>query len=124
MMHILLCIIRVYQRINVIFLPHLFPEAFVFSQLLNIPKLSFGKLRASYAQTSGEPGSAYQTATYYSVGNSINGTPTGSFSGTLPNLFLKPFTVTEVEIGTELKFFQNRLGLILPGIPARRRMKS
>ncbi|MGH2646076.1 MAG: TonB-dependent receptor domain-containing protein, partial [Ginsengibacter sp.] len=82
----------------------------LFSQLLNIPKLNFGKLRASYAQTSGEPSSPYQTATYYSVGNAINGTPTGSFSGTLPNLFLKPFTVTEVEVGTELKFFQSRLG--------------
>ena len=83
---------------------------FVFSQLANIPKLDFGKLRLSYAQTSGEPGNPYQTATYYSVGNSINGIPTGSYSGTLPNLFLKPFTVTEFEVGTELKFFHNRLG--------------
>jgi len=82
----------------------------VFSQLVNIPSLDFGKLRLSYAQTSGEPGSPYQTATYYSVGNSINGTPTGNYSGTLPNLFLKPFTVTEWEVGTELKFLQGRLG--------------
>src|SRR6218665_1146382 len=34
----------------------------------------------------------------------------GSFGGTEPNSFLNPFTVTEAEIGTELKFFQNRLG--------------
>ena len=83
---------------------------FIFSQLLNIPALEYGKLRASFAQTSGEPGSPYQTATYYSVGNAINGIPTGSFSGTLPNLFLKPFTVSEVEVGTELKFLKGRLG--------------
>lgn len=82
----------------------------VFSQLVHIPSLDFGKLRLSYAQTSGEPGNPYQTATYYSVGSSINGTPTGNYSGTLPNLFLKPFTVTEWEVGTELKFLQGRLG--------------
>ena len=82
----------------------------VFSQLVHVPSLDFGKLRLSYAQTSGEPGNPYQTATYYSVGSSINGTPTGSYSGTLPNLFLKPFTVTEWEVGTELKFLQSRLG--------------
>lgn len=85
--------------------------SFVFSQLLHSPVLSFGKLRASYAQTSGEPANAYATAVYYNVGNSINGTPTGNFSSTLPNLFLKPFTKTEFEVGTELKFFSNRLGL-------------
>jgi len=85
--------------------------SFVFSQLLHSSVLNFGKLRASYAQTSGEPAGAYQTAVYYSVGNSLNGVPTGSFSSTLPNLFLKPFTKTEVEVGTELKFFNSRLGI-------------
>jgi outer membrane receptor protein involved in Fe transport len=84
--------------------------SFIFSQLLNGSILSFGKLRASYAQTSGEPANAYQTAVYYSVGNSINGTPTGNFSSTLPNLFLKPFVKSEVEVGADLKFFNNRLG--------------
>ena len=84
--------------------------SFVFSQLTHINKLDFGKLRLSYAQTSGEPVNPYQTAVYYSVGNAINGVPTGNFSSTLPNLFLKPFTKTEYEIGTELKFFNNRLG--------------
>jgi TonB-linked SusC/RagA family outer membrane protein len=85
--------------------------SFVFSQLLHSRILNFGKLRASYAQTSGEPALAYQTAVYYSVGNSINGTPTGDFSSTLPNLFLKPFTKTEVEVGADLKFFDSRLGV-------------
>jgi len=85
--------------------------SFIFSQFTHIPALSYGKLRASYAKTSGEPVNPYQTAVYYSVGNAINGISTGSFSGTLPNLFLKPYTLTEFEVGTELKFFRNRLGL-------------
>lgn len=84
---------------------------FIFSQLMHSSWLSFGKLRASYAKTSGEPTSPYITATYYSVGNSINGVPTGSFSSTLPNLFLKPYTLREFEFGAELKFFNNRLGV-------------
>lgn len=84
--------------------------AFVFSDVVNVPKLSFGKLRASYAVTSGEPTTAYGTSVYYSVGNALNSIPTGSFSSSLPNLFLKPFTKSELEFGLELRFFGNRLG--------------
>ncbi|HWV33130.1 MAG TPA: SusC/RagA family TonB-linked outer membrane protein [Dyadobacter sp.] len=85
--------------------------AFIFTDMLNVSSLSFGKIRASYARTSGEPTSAYGTAIYYGVGNSFNGVPTGNFSDALPNLFLKPFTKDELEFGLELKFFGNRLGL-------------
>lgn len=84
--------------------------SFIFSQLLNIPSLNYGKLRASYAQTSGEPTDPYITSQYYSVGSTVGGITTGSFSGSLPNLFLKPYTLSEIEVGTELKFFNNRLG--------------
>lgn len=87
-----------------------FTGAFVFTDLARVPNLSFGKLRASYATTSGEPSTAYGTNVYYSVSNAINGTPTGTFSNTLPNLFLKPFTKTELELGLELRFFGSRLG--------------
>ncbi|WP_080237518.1 SusC/RagA family TonB-linked outer membrane protein [Spirosoma rigui] len=84
--------------------------ALVFSDLVRVPNLSFGKLRASYAMTSGEPTTAYGTSVYYSVGNAINGVATGNFSDRLPNLFLKPFTKTELELGLELRFFGSRLG--------------
>lgn len=84
---------------------------FIFSELLNARSLSFGKLRASWANTSGELGEAYKTAVYYSLGSAFSGTPTGSFSTDLPNVSLKPFTLTEIELGTEIKFFENRLGL-------------
>jgi len=86
---------------------------FVFSQFMPGTDLSYGKLRAAFARTSGEPGTPYQTSIYYSVGNSINGVPTGNYNQNLPNLFLKPFTMDEVEFGTELKFYQNRLGFDL-----------
>jgi outer membrane receptor protein involved in Fe transport len=84
--------------------------SFQFASFLNMPALNFGKFRISYAQTSGEPVNPYQTAVYYNVGNSINGIPTGNFDSRLPNLFLKPFTLSEFEVGTELKFLNNRLG--------------
>ncbi|SFO99986.1 TonB-linked outer membrane protein, SusC/RagA family [Chitinophaga sp. YR627] len=87
--------------------------SFIFSELLNIPKLTYGKLRASYANASGEPVDAYITKSYYNVGSTIGGVSTGDFSSTLPNLFLKPFTLKEAEVGLELKFFNNRLGVDL-----------
>ncbi len=97
---------------NKIFTPSV-SGSFIFSELMHIPNLSYGKLRAGYAQTSGAPANIYGTSVYYGVGNSLNGTPTGNFSSTLPNLFLKPFRLTETEIGAELKFFHSRLGFDL-----------
>jgi TonB-linked SusC/RagA family outer membrane protein len=83
--------------------------AFVFDRLINIKALDFGKLRASYAVTSGEPFGAYQTQFYYSSANSYAGVPAGSSPTSLPNLFLKPFTTDEIEFGLDLSFFKNRL---------------
>ncbi len=87
--------------------------SFLFTELKDMGPLSFGKLRASVAQTSGEPGEAYQTAFYYGLDRTFNGVPVGSFPSRAPNSTLLPFTLNEVEIGTELKFFQNRLGIDL-----------
>ncbi|MEO5976874.1 MAG: SusC/RagA family TonB-linked outer membrane protein [Chryseolinea sp.] len=85
--------------------------SFIFGDLIHVPEISYGKFRASYGQVSGEPDEPYQTSQYYSVGSTLNGTSTGSFNASLPNLFLKPFTLGEFEVGTEIKFFNNRLGL-------------
>ncbi|GAA5220096.1 SusC/RagA family TonB-linked outer membrane protein [Membranihabitans marinus] len=85
--------------------------SFTFGDLINMPSLTYGKLRASYAVTSGQPDNPYSTSIYYGVGNSINGIPTGNFGTGLPNLFLKPFTLTEIEVGADLKFLNNRLGV-------------
>jgi TonB-linked SusC/RagA family outer membrane protein len=93
-----------------IFMPSV-AGSFLFSELFRAPVLSYGKLRASFSQTSGEPTDLYITQQYYSVGNTINGVTTGSFSSSLPNLFLKPFTLSEIEVGADLKFLNNRIGL-------------
>jgi len=84
--------------------------SFIFSDLYHIDGLDFGKIRLSYAKTSASA-PPYANAVYYGVANSINGTNSGSFSQQLPNLFLKPFLLNEFEVGTELKFFGDRLGV-------------
>ncbi|WP_339877326.1 SusC/RagA family TonB-linked outer membrane protein [uncultured Algoriphagus sp.] len=94
---------------NSIFSPSV-AAAFVFDQLIDMPALDFGKVRASYAVTSGEPFNAYQSTFYYSSANSYNGVPAGSSPTSLPNLNLKPFTTSEMEFGVDLSFFNNRLG--------------
>ena len=93
---------------NTIFVPSV-SASFIFSELVNIKNMNFGKLRASYATTSNELTEAYQTAVYYSLGSPFNGVPVGNFSTSLPSGLLKPFTTTEVEIGADLRFFNNRL---------------
>jgi TonB-linked SusC/RagA family outer membrane protein len=85
--------------------------SFIFSDLLDSPALSYGKLRASYAKTSGEAANPYLTDLYYNIGNPINGVPRASYSSTLPNSNLRPYNLREFEIGTELKFFNNRVGV-------------
>ncbi|MBO3270660.1 MULTISPECIES: SusC/RagA family TonB-linked outer membrane protein [Hymenobacter] len=85
--------------------------SFIFSDLLQSSVLSYGKLRASYAETSGEPAQPYQTGFYYNINRSINGIPRASFDSRQPNANLKPYSLNEYEVGTELKFFQNRIGL-------------
>ncbi len=95
---------------NTIFVPSV-SASFIFSELTKINKLNFGKIRASYAQTSNELRDPYQTTVYYSLGNTFNGLPVGSFSTSLPSGLLKPFTTTELEFGTDLRFFGSRLNI-------------
>lgn len=87
--------------------------SFIFSELVKIPKMSYGKFRASWANASGEPTDAYITQTYYTQQNSINNYIAANFSSALPNTNLKPYTLKEVETGVEVKFFDNRLGMDL-----------
>ena len=85
--------------------------SFIFSDLLNLKVLDFGKLRLDFAKTSGEPIVPYTTQIYYTVDNQVNGVPVGGFSGDLPNYNLKPFTLNEIEAGLDLKFFNSRLDI-------------
>jgi len=85
--------------------------SFVFTQLL--PKsdvISFGKLRASWAQV-GKDANAYATLTYVNSPITI-----GSYTGignqyTSGNAFLKPEIQTSWEVGGEIRFFNGRIGL-------------
>jgi TonB-linked SusC/RagA family outer membrane protein len=95
---------------NTIFVPSV-SASLIFSELTNMKNLDFGKLRLSYAVTSNELTKAYQTDVYYSLGNNFNGNPMGQINTSLPSGLLKPFTVAEFEIGTELRMLGNRLNV-------------
>ncbi len=87
----------------------------VFTEFLNLPKniLNFGKLRANYAKV-GKDADPYQVNTAYNLGRTFyNATAisTANLPGQLNNANLKPEFTAEVELGTELQFFNNRIGL-------------
>jgi TonB-linked SusC/RagA family outer membrane protein len=86
--------------------------SFIFSELHKMDGVDLGKIRLSFAQTSADA-SAYANRVYYDLNNSLNGLPTAGFSDQLPNLFLKPFTLKEIEAGLEMKFWGDRLGFDL-----------
>ncbi|QXV67554.1 SusC/RagA family TonB-linked outer membrane protein [Mucilaginibacter sp. 21P] len=86
--------------------------SFIFSELHKMDGVDLGKVRLSFAQTSNDA-AAYSNSVYYNLNNAINGVPTAGFSSQLPNLFLKPFTLKEVEAGLEMKFWGDRLGFDL-----------
>ncbi|MEO5944606.1 MAG: SusC/RagA family TonB-linked outer membrane protein [Ferruginibacter sp.] len=88
--------------------------SFVFSEFVHNNWLSFGKLRAGYAVV-GQATDPYQTQLSYTLNSSsLNGLPLGSISNsTVPNRGLRPSTASELEIGTEMKMFNGRIGLDL-----------
>ena len=96
---------------------YLYPSvsgSFVFSELLHIPKMDLGKLRLSYAEVGGEAEGPYGTLQTYGIQGTLqvdNGTyPVGvAGSTTVPNSALVPSTRREVEVGTEMDFFKNKL---------------
>ncbi|MEZ4776778.1 MAG: SusC/RagA family TonB-linked outer membrane protein [Bacteroidia bacterium] len=93
--------------------------SFVFSDAIKgLPSwMSFGKVRASWAQVGNVTVGPYSTILTYSLKNSHLGYTLASFSsaggnnGSIPNPFIKPLTSTEVEVGVDVRFFDNRLGI-------------
>jgi len=93
--------------------------SWVFTENFNISEniLSFGKIRGSWAQV-GNDTDPYQTMGTYSQSN-FTGGPIDPIFGVaqfhypyiIPPLNLKPELTTSIEIGTDLKFLKNRLGL-------------
>jgi TonB-linked SusC/RagA family outer membrane protein len=118
----------VYPSASVSFLPtELFGK-------LKSKTVSFWKLRASFAQVKGGltsptisqagntlgygsnysspyDGPAYVNAGIYNTPLLYNGKPSANFTNVLPNASLAPFQRTDFEFGTELRLFNNRLGV-------------
>jgi len=91
--------------------------SFILSEAVKLPSwISYAKLRGSWAQVGGGAPNPYGINLTYSqlAGSTI---PLQQISrdanGNLvvPNSKLKPYTSQTTEVGTELKFFNNRLGL-------------
>lgn len=96
---------------------YLYPSvsgSFVFSEAFStLPSwLTFGKLRASYAQV-GSGTDPYSNSLYYSINsNQLNGVGLGAISGIVsPNPNLKPLKIKETELGMELRTFNDRVNL-------------
>jgi TonB-linked SusC/RagA family outer membrane protein len=72
--------------------------------------LSYGKVRASWAEVGGGAPDPYKLSLAYAAPSSSHlGQPLMYISGnTIPNL-LKPYTSTTTELGIEFKLFKNRL---------------
>ncbi|GHB85860.1 SusC/RagA family TonB-linked outer membrane protein [Persicitalea jodogahamensis] len=91
--------------------------SFVFSEAIQgMPNwLTFGKVRASWAQVGGGAPDPYSNNLTYGLrGYQHDGAILGAINnGSIPNANLKPYISTETEIGFDLRFFQNRLGLDL-----------
>jgi hypothetical protein len=71
---------------------------------------SFGKVRASYAQV-GNSLQPYQLFNTYQIGNDPLGNTTANIGNVLFNPNVKSELITSTEVGTDLRFFQNRLRL-------------
>ncbi|HTI10826.1 MAG TPA: SusC/RagA family TonB-linked outer membrane protein [Puia sp.] len=85
---------------------------FLFSQLLKVPAISFGKLRVSYSSVGNDNIPAYSLTTPYTSATSF---PYGGNAGFLQSQTLgNPTLVNEVtkesEVGLEMNFLKNRIG--------------
>ena len=97
--------------------------SFVFSELMdNSSLLSFGKLRLSWAQVGAGPPNPYSTSSVYvspAIGDGwgdditfpISGVSGFDQSSLLGNAELTPELSTTLELGLDLRFLNNRLGL-------------
>lgn len=85
----------------------------VFSELLNLPNaVSYVKLYGSWAKVSGDVDPYSLDLTYQLVAQGFQGQALGIISNyIIPDRNLAPSISEEVELGMNLQFFKNRLGL-------------
>ncbi|HEX5435642.1 MAG TPA: SusC/RagA family TonB-linked outer membrane protein [Gemmatimonadaceae bacterium] len=85
-----------------------FTDAFPSTKLGKL--LSYGKLRASWTRV-GSDADPYQLAVTYSPGTPFGSVPRFSVPNSIPNADLKPEQTRSWEVGTELRFLNDRLAL-------------
>ena len=83
--------------------------SFLFNRLLDLDGVSFGKLRASYAEAPIFPGT-YATSPTYSSGTAYGSLASLAVPNTLANPQLTGGMRVETEFGLEMRFLDNRLG--------------
>ena len=91
---------------------YLYPSvssSIVFSNVLKQDWLTFGKIRANYAEV-GNDTDPYQIFNTYEVGAAFNGNASASNPTAFNNPNLKPERSTDFEVGLEMQFFKNRFG--------------
>jgi hypothetical protein len=84
----------------------------VFSELIDAPWLSFGKVRANYAEV-GSDTTPYKIFDTFNISAPFNGTATASSSSALANNNLLPERQESYEFGLEMSFLNRRLGFDL-----------
>ncbi len=86
--------------------------SFVFSDALRVPSwISFGKVRASWAEVGGDT-NPYSLALTYSLQGSHLGQPRGAIAqGQIPLASLKPSSSVGIEGGLDVRFMENRFGV-------------
>lgn len=89
--------------------------SFVFSELITDRSfLSFGKLRASWAEVGGDTNPYQLSLNYHLLPTAFNDMPLGQIqSKSIPKKDLKPTRTYSWEIGTDIRFINNRFGLDL-----------
>ena len=89
--------------------------SYVFSDMIELPAaVTFAKFRTSWAQVGGGA-SPYKTRLNYGLQSQghLGQALVRINQGAIPNAALVPLVLTEYEVGFDLKFFDNRLGLDL-----------
>jgi len=93
---------------------YFYPSAsmsYIFSEQINLPNWwDYGKIKLSYAKI-GKDGDPYSIVTAFTPGTPIGSSVPFTQVNTLGNPNLRPEFTTTYEIGTELRFLKNRLGL-------------
>ncbi|MGB0863637.1 MAG: SusC/RagA family TonB-linked outer membrane protein [Saprospiraceae bacterium] len=85
--------------------------SFVISNAIELPEIiSFGKIRASYAQV-GNDTDPYRTTGIFAAGTPFNSLPTFSDQSTLANPNLLPERSTSLEFGADIRFWEDRINL-------------